>query len=140
MYSTNCFPQPDPVSSTSSGTSTLTPTVEIDTSTQCQNIDTGTMCPCLSPNMKYVNLTQEVLEKILENLKKELTLNKTLLAKSLRRRISAKDSRLSSQLMGYTGAIMLATPILIIVLSDVANLIRSLSVKKRRRNGSTYPA
>ncbi|XP_033743182.1 uncharacterized protein LOC117329368 [Pecten maximus] len=133
-YNTSCpF---DPASTASCITLPPTTAVTINNSEQCPNVPPGIcMCP-KSPNPKYINITREELQEILEELKRELVLKKSSLAMHIRKKISAKDNRTSSQIMGYTGALMLGTPILIIVMSDVVDLFRFLLSYRRKRTVS----
>ncbi|XP_055999757.1 uncharacterized protein LOC130047969 [Ostrea edulis] len=88
---------------------------------------TGTAleCVCLCTRMDNViiiaNETQ--LKMKIEAMKKALFVNKTLLSSSLRRRISASDSRISAAIIGTTlGVTIIVLVMVLIIVSDARHL------------------
>ncbi|XP_069131441.1 uncharacterized protein [Argopecten irradians] len=85
-------------------------------------------CWC-NPKMQQNISRDDVLSKQ-EEIKQELTVDKKKTSANIRRYISAPDDRKSSQAIGSVGAILLAVPIVLILLSDVLNVLKT---KKKRR-------
>ncbi|XP_052069055.1 uncharacterized protein LOC127708258 [Mytilus californianus] len=89
-------------------------------------------CNCLS----FINLRPEEILQMVENLVKELKIDKkeTTLAKN--KKISAADERPSSQAIGLLGILMLCSSIGIIILSDIETFVRFIKItfcSKRRK-------
>ncbi|XP_060065043.1 uncharacterized protein LOC132545377 [Ylistrum balloti] len=89
---------------------------------------------CLCYQRKQQNMTEAgELQRLVDELKAELTVDKKKTSVNLRKYISADDSRVSSKAIGSGGAILLAVPVVLIILSDLLNVLKK---KKKRRRGT----
>ncbi|XP_052678255.1 uncharacterized protein LOC128159228 [Crassostrea angulata] len=81
-------------------------------------------CPCaIMKNRVIIKNEAELLTKI-DNMKKELTVNKSLLSSSIRKRTSAVDPRPSASIVGGTiSVVIIATFVGFIALSDLTRVI-----------------
>ncbi|CAG2186221.1 unnamed protein product [Mytilus edulis] len=96
------------------------------------------MCPCrceyrrklehwgskIVPNRTREELLLKELESELQNIKKELKVNKTQLSSSIRRRLSAPDKRKSSKTMGLAGVAFICIVVGLVVLVDLLSFIK----------------
>ncbi|XP_063417660.1 uncharacterized protein LOC134700230 [Mytilus trossulus] len=100
-------------------------------------VNATTMCPCRCEYRRKLehwgskivtNKTQEELLKELEselqNIKKELAVNKTQLSSSIRRRSSAPDKRKSSETIGLAGVAFICIVVGLVVLVDLLSLVK----------------
>ena len=94
---------------TSSVTSTTTSTV---TSTE--------------PERQTTEITEEELDEKLETIRKKLTIDRTILSSTIRKRESASDDRMSAKGIGIVGVIILCTVMGLIALMDVPVIVTSL--------------
>ncbi|XP_021367637.1 uncharacterized protein PB18E9.04c-like [Mizuhopecten yessoensis] len=89
-------------------------------------------CVCQSQS-QVINMTSEELHEAIFQLKKELQVDKTKTSQSIRRKISASDSRTSAQTIGTFGAVMLSFPFVFIILSDLITLIQFFNNTTKKR-------
>ncbi|XP_065921131.1 uncharacterized protein [Magallana gigas] len=87
-------------------------------------------CPC---NMVHVqkNYTSSELSKIIEKMKKELIVNKEQLSSTLRKKISVKDNRPSSQSIGSFGVVIIVFVFSLLLAADVMILKNHISMLVR---------
>uniref|UniRef100_K1RGH0 Tyrosine-protein kinase ephrin type A/B receptor-like domain-containing protein n=1 Tax=Magallana gigas TaxID=29159 RepID=K1RGH0_MAGGI len=91
---------------------------------------TDCMCAC---NMVHVqkNYTSSELSKIIEKMKKELMVNKEQLSSTLRKKISVKDNRPSSQSIGSFGVVIIVFVFSLLLAADVMILKKHISLLVR---------
>lgn len=89
-------------------------------------------CPCskVQAHAKYQNLTEEKLESIIQEIKKELLVPKTNLSSLRRKKTSARDDRHSSIGIGYIGLVFLIIVFGAFVLSDITSLYRHIQMMR----------
>ncbi|XP_052690038.1 uncharacterized protein LOC128168021 [Crassostrea angulata] len=87
-------------------------------------------CPC---NMVHVqrNYTSSELSKVIEKMKKELIVNKEQLSSTLRKKISVKDNRPSSQSIGSFGVVIIVFVFALLLAADVMILKNHISMLVR---------
>ncbi|XP_052061190.1 uncharacterized protein LOC127701340 [Mytilus californianus] len=98
------------------------------------------MCPCSRVSnskwlyLKNLNLTLDeirvILSDELEDLRKNLTIDKTNTSAYLRTKISAPDNRPSAKSMGAVGGLFLVTIVVLIFGSDTINLFKTALFKR----------
>ncbi|XP_060084498.1 uncharacterized protein LOC132563729 [Ylistrum balloti] len=71
-------------------------------------------------------IQKQMLERQVKELKKLLTVNKTGLSSTRRRKESAIDLRISAKAFGFVGTVMLCTCIMIIISADIPRLSRAI--------------
>ena len=71
-------------------------------------------------------MSEEELVQRLETIRKELTLDKTILSSTRRKRESANDDRMSAKGIGIVGACILCTVVLLIVLMDAPTIVSNI--------------
>lgn len=98
-------------------------------------------CRCLRRQVPEIkNLTKEELATVMEETKKELTVDKKKTAKAIRKKISAPDDRKSSAAMaGVLASIMFAIPALFMVCVDLMNIPKRLNEMKRKKKIAPRP-
>ncbi|VDI15757.1 Hypothetical predicted protein [Mytilus galloprovincialis] len=73
-------------------------------------------------HLKEFNLTQNDLKEIMEDemneMKKNLTIDSKNISAAIRKRISARDDRLSAASVGYVGVALLLIPLVMIIVVD----------------------
>uniref|UniRef100_K1RHK1 Sushi, von Willebrand factor type A, EGF and pentraxin domain-containing protein 1 n=1 Tax=Magallana gigas TaxID=29159 RepID=K1RHK1_MAGGI len=91
---------------------------------------TDCTCPC---NMVHVqrNYTSSELSKVIEKMKKELIVNKEQLSSTLRKKISVKDNRPSSQSIGSFGVVIIVFVFALLLAADVMILKNHISMLVR---------
>lgn len=94
-------------------------------------------CPCSKTvvDPKYQNLTKEKIDRIVEEIKKELTVEKGNLSSSIRKKISAKDNRPSSTGIGSVGIVFFVIVFGGLILSDVSAIYQHLIILKNNIRG-----
>lgn len=70
------------------------------------------------------NLTTEEVKTIQRDIEKHLIIDKKQLSSAKRKRISAQDSRTSSQMIGWVGGLVLGLIVAFITISDVIETFR----------------
>ncbi|CAG2199002.1 unnamed protein product [Mytilus edulis] len=94
-----------------------------ETTTELVPMTTTTLeCTCTLNECRSFKNSTEILEMI-ENIKRNLYIDKKQLSSTKRRLISAEDPRTSSQSIGLFGVAILTSVILAIVLADVPRLL-----------------
>ncbi|XP_062601632.1 uncharacterized protein LOC134263313 [Saccostrea cucullata] len=87
-------------------------------------------CPVTYDLNPKVNLTAEQEAEILE-IKQNLTVEKSTLSSSVRRRTSAPDDRKSSQAMGFLGVCFLTFTFGLVVLADCSRIINLMNCERK---------
>lgn len=77
------------------------------------------------------NYTSSELSKIIEKMKKELMVNKEQLSSTLRKKISVKDNRPSSQSIGSFGVVIIVFVFSLLLAADVMILKKHISLLVR---------
>ncbi|XP_060575131.1 uncharacterized protein LOC132732675 [Ruditapes philippinarum] len=106
--------------------------IQSNCTTQCQSdgswypvpicvLDTTGICSCETDNFNITNLDETVNDII-----KNLTINRAQLSRTRRKLSSADDGRVSSQCLGWSGIVLLAGVCFVLVSSDVINLLSLL--------------
>ncbi|XP_062586023.1 uncharacterized protein LOC134247709 [Saccostrea cucullata] len=100
-------------------------TMQVDTITQTTNLSTiqaqsGCVCIC---STNQVDITQEMLKQKVTYIKKNLTVNRTLLSSTKRKKTSASDDRQSSVAMGTLGGCVIIGVILTFVVCDLVHVV-----------------
>jgi hypothetical protein len=80
-------------------------------------------CSCVCPTNSN-NITDTELEQKITDIKKQLTVNKSSLSSTLRKKTSAPDERISSVSMGAVGICVIVALSMSVVAADVGYLIR----------------
>ncbi|XP_052074073.1 uncharacterized protein LOC127711958 [Mytilus californianus] len=88
------------------------------------------LCPC---DFVSKNITAEILQSRIEELKRILIVNKTSLSSYIRKHTSAKDERPSSKAIGSMGILLLAVTICFIVLIDLSTFCQYIQCKHLKR-------
>lgn len=78
-------------------------------------------------------MTAAVLHAVMDETRKELTVNKKETSMFIRTKISAKDDRQSSQAMGVIGASVLVVVIACIVIPDILTCLNAIYYKRKTR-------
>ncbi|CAG2257264.1 unnamed protein product [Mytilus edulis] len=110
--------------------------IETTTGNSLSTDDSICQCPCDSSTFAWSsNYTKEELQIImsekLENLKRELRVQRSVLTSSLRKLNSAGDNRSSSKSIGIAAAIFLIIVVCLIVLLDLIKL-ENIKVKRKK--------
>ncbi|XP_061182332.1 uncharacterized protein LOC133190656 [Saccostrea echinata] len=84
-------------------------------------------CPCDRVH-KPKNYTNEELAKVIEEMKKELFINVKQLSSNIRKKISVKDNRPSSQSIGSLGIVMITMVFAVIIVFDFMILKEHISM------------
>ncbi|XP_021369216.1 cell wall protein DAN4-like [Mizuhopecten yessoensis] len=84
-------------------------------------------CPCrrMKATKTTANLTVAAVAKAMEKTKEKLTVDKSTLSSSVRKKTSAIDSRPSATTVGYIGIFILVLLALIVIIMDVVSFVRS---------------
>ncbi|XP_033760579.1 uncharacterized protein LOC117342512 [Pecten maximus] len=86
-------------------------------------------CPCRHMTKKGSAIstkeTKEAVAKQIEKTKIELTVNKSMLSSTIRKKTSAVDSRLSASLVGYVAGFILVAIAIIIIIQDIVGYRKS---------------
>lgn len=77
------------------------------------------------------NYTSSELSKVIEKMKKELIVNKEQLSSTLRKKISVKDNRPSSQSIGSFGVVIIVFVFALLLAADVMILKNHISMLVR---------
>lgn len=104
-----------------SSTSLVSTTVEAD-SEEC-----SFQCPC---DFASQNITAEMLQERIEELKAILTVEKTTTSAYIRKHTSAKDNRPSSKAIGALGIIIIVLTLVFIVGMDLISMVQFCKHKK----------
>ncbi|CAC5400308.1 unnamed protein product [Mytilus coruscus] len=88
------------------------------------------LCPC---DFVSKNITAEMLQSRIEELKRILTVDKTSLSSFIRKYNSAKDERPSSKAIGSMGILLLTLTICFIVLIDLSTFCQYIQCKHLKR-------
>lgn len=105
-------------------------TIISETTSESSTIPCIFRCPC---GLGGGNLTDEMLQEIIAELKSILTVDKTKTSSFIRKHTSAKDDRPSSQVIGAVGSVFIIFTLGSVVLSDVINVIQSKSNHLKRQ-------
>jgi hypothetical protein len=85
--------------------------------------ETPAPCACVSQT-NYISISDAELVQRLLDIKKNLTVNKTALSSTVRRKTSAPDERMSSASMGVVGICVVIAIIMLVVASDIGYIIQ----------------
>ncbi|CAG2228271.1 unnamed protein product [Mytilus edulis] len=88
------------------------------------------VCPC---DFVSKNITAEMLQNRIDELKRILTVDKTTLSSYIRKHTSAKDERPSSKAIGSMGILLLTLTICFIVLIDLSTFCQYIKCKRLKR-------
>lgn len=83
-------------------------------------------CPCICKDDEENYTTEEwreILSPKLDEMKARLSLNLSALSRTIRKRMSASDDRVSSKGLGILGVIIILVVITLIILSDISTVI-----------------
>ena len=83
-------------------------------------------CPCICKDNEDTYTTEEwreILLPKLDEMKARLSLNLSALSRTIRKRTSASDDRVSSKGLGIVGVIIILIVITFIILSDISTVI-----------------
>ncbi|XP_069108776.1 transcription initiation factor TFIID subunit 12-like [Argopecten irradians] len=133
-YLDNCLPTTTVATTSTSPTTTTVPTTTA-TSTSLSTTTTGecdstfgTTDPSAQQNCRcilrkpMVNLTTSQLQTIVTELQSQLSVNKSTLSSTIRKKTSATDNRPSSRVIGMAGAVFLALPFVLLITCDIIRL------------------
>ncbi|KAL8575089.1 hypothetical protein ACOMHN_044176 [Nucella lapillus] len=81
--------------------------------------------------LKHDNMTREGLQEMVMVIRAYLTVNKSLLSSTLRKKTSAQDNRLSAQATGYAGLLILLILLFSIVILDLISALQSVINNKK---------
>ncbi|XP_036364683.1 uncharacterized protein LOC118765932 [Octopus sinensis] len=84
------------------------------------------MCSCACEDVTQQPPTEEELEILKDNLKKELAVDKKKLSKTIRAKTSAPDERQSAQGIGFIGVVLLSALPIFIFIIDLPQLYADL--------------
>ena len=84
------------------------------------------VCPCDKVH-EVKNYTSEELSKLIEELKKELTVNKAVLSATIRKKISVMDYRPSAKSIGSVGAVLITLIFVLLIGFDIPLLKEHLT-------------
>ena len=87
------------------------------------------ICTCTKFNRTFENMTFQ--SSLFEGVNSELKVNTSQLSSSTRRRSCAVDNRVSSQNIGYVGAVVILSTIIVIVSVDLINLHQKCCSKRK---------
>ncbi|KAK3095866.1 hypothetical protein FSP39_020130, partial [Pinctada imbricata] len=87
--------------------------------TKTSTSDTNCMCYCPTSSKNTSDIQQK-----LDNIKKDLTLNKKVLNSYSRRLISADDQRTFSKAAGFVAVCVLCTVVGLIIACDITNVVK----------------
>ncbi|XP_060082005.1 thrombospondin-2-like, partial [Ylistrum balloti] len=133
---TRACDNPTPVGTGSDCAGNTSETVPCSTDpcpTVCPNGSTQFSCTCRN---HVINMTSENLSEVIAALKEELKVDKTKTSLSVRQKTSVEDSRTSAKTIGAVGAVMLAVPFVLIILSDLNIVYKYLSKNSAKRHTS----
>lgn len=88
------------------------------------------VCPC---DFVSNNITAEMLQNRIDELKRILTVDKTTLSSYIRKHTSSKDDRPSSKAIGSMGILLLTLTICVIVLIDLSTFCQYVKCKRLKR-------
>jgi hypothetical protein len=84
---------------------------------------TSEPCPCVCLTNSF-SITDAELAQRLMDIKKKLTVNKTTLSSTVRRKTSATDERISSASMGAAGICVIIVIIMSVMAGDIGLVVR----------------
>ncbi|CAE1243980.1 unnamed protein product [Acanthosepion pharaonis] len=87
------------------------------------------LCPCKC--RRRSPLTEEELESTIVSLRKELSVNKSTLSRTIRSKTSAPDNRTSATSMGMAGIVILVSCVVFLVASDFSHLCQHAKILKQ---------
>ena len=97
-----------------------------ETTTSSVSSTTTSTLTSTEPEKQTTEITEEALDEKLETIRKKLTIDRTILSSTIRKRESASDDRMSAKGIGIVGVIILCTVMGLIALMDVPVIVTSL--------------
>lgn len=130
--STTAPPDPDTTMTTTTNT-TATATASTTVAAKNDSISRH-ICQVIEDLTQVYNMSVgELKTKLAQDIKKALTIDVSSLSKTLAKKISAPDQRVSSRSTGYVAITLLVVILSLIVLSDMNRLGRCVRCQRRRK-------
>lgn len=118
-----------------SDTSTLTDSTSGSAGVSTLDSVTEVFSQCLCICTKQYNISTNLLQRKISQIKKNLTIAKTSLSSSVRKKISAPDMRQSSFTMGIVGTCVIVGTVIALTAGDVIHVVFiTVFLKTRIRN------